>query len=162
VNMGQSSNDVIPSAIHISVAEQLKNHLVPALQKLHAAFDAKTKEFWDIIKIGRTHLMDATPVRLGQEFSGYAQQIVYGKARAEKAIEVLRELALGGTAVGTGLNRHVDFPWRVMRHLKQRTDIDFFEAKNHFEAQGSKDAVVEASGQLKTIAVSLFKIKVGR
>src|SRR6202035_4874982 len=104
------------------------------------------------------HLMDATPVRLGQEFSGYAQQIGYGKVRAEKAIEVLRELALGGTAVVTGLNRHIDFPGKVMRHLKQRTNIDFYEAKNHFEAQGSKDAVVEASGQLKTIAVSLFKI----
>src|SRR5438132_6310600 len=104
VNIGQSSNDVIPSAIHISAAEQLKNHLVPALGKLQGALDAKTKEFWDIIKIGRTHLMDATPVRLGQEFSGYAQQIAYGKQRAGKSIDVLRELALGGTAVGTGLN----------------------------------------------------------
>jgi fumarate hydratase class II len=158
VNMGQSSNDVIPSAIHISGVEQLKNCLVPALNKLHRALEAKAKEFWDVIKIGRTHLMDATPVRLGQEFSGYAQQIAYGKSRAEKAIEVMRELALGGTAVGTGLNRHVDFPGKVMRHLKRRTNIDFYEAKNHFEAQGSKDAVVEASGQLKTIAVSLFKI----
>ncbi|HEV2047052.1 MAG TPA: class II fumarate hydratase [Chthoniobacterales bacterium] len=158
VNMGQSSNDVIPSAIHISGAEQLKNCLLPALEKLHNALEAKAKEFWEIIKIGRTHLMDATPVRLGQEFSGYAQQIVYGKERAQKAIEVLRELALGGTAVGTGLNRHVDLPSKMMRHLEQRTGIKFYEAKNHFEAQGSKDAVVEASGQLKTIAVSLFKI----
>jgi fumarate hydratase class II len=158
VNMGQSSNDVIPSAIHISAAEELKNHLVPALEKLHRALEAKAKEFWDIIKIGRTHLMDATPVRLGQEFSGYAQQIAYAKERAQKAIEVLRELALGGTAVGTGLNRHVDFPAKVMPHLDQRTGIEFFEARNHFEAQGSKDAVVEVSGQLKTIATSLFKI----
>jgi fumarate hydratase, class II len=158
VNMGQSSNDVIPSAIHVSAAEQLKNSLVPALEKLQSALGAKTNEFWEIIKIGRTHLMDATPVRLGQEFSGYAQQVAYAKARAEKAIEVLRELALGGTAVGTGLNRHVDFPGKVMRHLEQRTGIAFFEAKNHFEAQGSKDSVVEASGQLKTIATSLFKI----
>jgi fumarate hydratase, class II len=158
VNMGQSSNDVIPSAIHISGAEQLKNCLVPALEKLHGALEIKAKEFWEIIKIGRTHLMDATPVRLGQEFSGYAQQAAYGRARADKALDVLRELALGGTAVGTGLNRHVDFPGKVMRHLKQRTGIDFYEAKNHFEAQGGKDAVVEASGQLKTIAVSLFKI----
>src|SRR5437773_34624 len=109
VNMGQSSNDVIPSVIHISAAEELKNHLVPALEKLHGALEAKAKEFWHIIKIGRTHLMDATPVRLGQEFSGYAQQVAYAKERAEKAIEVLREVALGGTAVGTGLNRHVDF-----------------------------------------------------
>ena len=158
VNMGQSSNDVIPSAIHISAAEQLKNHLVPALEKLHEALDQKAQEFWEIIKIGRTHLMDATPVRLGQEFAGYAQQIAYGKNRAEKAMDVLRELALGGTAVGTGLNRHVDLPGKIMRRLEERTGIKFFEAKNHFEAQGGKDAVVEASGQLKTIAVSLFKI----
>jgi fumarate hydratase class II len=158
VNMGQSSNDVIPSAIHISAAEQLKNCLIPALEKLEGALEKKTKEFWKIIKIGRTHLMDATPVRLGQEFSGYAQQVAYAKARGEKALEVLRELALGGTAVGTGLNRHVDLPRKIMRHLEQRTGIAFYEAKNHFEAQGSKDAVVETSGQLKTIAVTLFKI----
>jgi fumarate hydratase class II len=156
--MGQSSNDVIPSAIHISAAEELKNCLVPALAKLHRALEAKAEEFWDVIKIGRTHLMDATPVRLGQEFSGYAQQIAHGKARAEKALDVLRELALGGTAVGTGLNRHVDLPGKIMRHLEHRTNIKFYEAKDHFEAQGGKDAVVEASGQLKTIAVSLFKI----
>jgi len=158
VNMGQSSNDVIPSAIQISAAEELKNHLAPALEKLAGALEAKTKEFWDIIKIGRTHLMDATPVRLGQEFSGYAQQVAYGRKRVDKAIEVLRELALGGTAVGTGLNRHLEFPGKVMHHLEQRTGIAFYEAKNHFEAQGSKDAVVEASGDLKAIAVSLFKI----
>jgi fumarate hydratase class II len=158
VNMGQSSNDVIPSAIHVSAAEQLKDCLLPALEKLKSALSDKAKEFDHIIKIGRTHLMDATPVRLGQEFSGYAQQVEYGKARAEKAIEVLRELPLGGTAVGTGLNRHPDFPAKVMRHLHQRTGIEFFEARDHFEAQGGKDAVVEASGQLKTIATSLFKI----
>src|SRR5215468_121136 len=158
VNMGQSSNDVIPSAIHVSAAEQLKTHLVPALERLHAAFDAKAKEFWDIIKIGRTHLMDATPVRLGQEFSGYAQQIAYSKERAQKALDVLRELALGGTAVGTGLNRHVDLTKKMLRHIEQRTGIAFYESKNHFEAQGGKDALVEASGELKTIAVSLFKI----
>src|SRR6184192_912860 len=158
VNMGQSNNDVIPSAIHLSAAEQLQDCLLPALEKLRSAFSGKAKEFHHIIKIGRTHLMDATPVRLGQEFAGYAQQVAYGKTRAEKAIEVLRELALGGTAVGTGLNRHPDFPAKVMRHLHQRTGIEFFEARNHFEAQGSKDAVVEASGQLKTIATSLFKI----
>ena len=158
VNMGQSSNDVIPSAIHISAAEELKSRLAPALAKLAYALNAKSKEFWEIIKIGRTHLMDATPVRLGQEFSGYAHQIHYGKARAEKAIDVLRELALGGTAVGTGLNRDVDLPAKMMRHIDQRTEIAFYEAKNHFEAQGGKDAVVEASGQLKTVATSLFKI----
>ena len=158
VNMGQSSNDVIPSAIHISAAEELKNQLIPALDKLHDALQVKAREFWDTIKIGRTHLMDATPVRLGQEFSGYAQQIAYGKERAQRALEVLRELPLGGTAVGTGLNRHADFPGKVMRRLEQRTGISFYEAKNHFEAQGGKDAVVEASGLLKTIATSLFKI----
>src|SRR5213082_2629684 len=158
VNMGQSSNDVITSAIHLSAAEQLQDCLLPALEKLRSALSGKAKEFHHIIKIGRTHLMDATPVRLGQEFAGYAQQVAYGKTRAEKAIEVLRELALGGTAVGTGLNRHPDFPAKVMRHLHQRTGLEFFEARDHFEAQGGKDAVVEASGQLKTIATSLFKI----
>jgi fumarate hydratase class II len=158
VNMGQSSNDVIPSAMHVGAAEEFKNRLIPSLETLHAALREKGKEFDDIIKIGRTHLMDATPVRLGQEFSGYAQQVAYAKERAGRAVEVLRELALGGTAVGTGLNRHSDFPAKVMHHLKQRTGIDFREATNHFEAQGSKDAVVEASGLLKTIAVSLFKI----
>jgi fumarate hydratase class II len=158
VNMGQSSNDVIPTAIHISGAEQLKNCLLPELEKLQSALEGKAKEFWDIIKIGRTHLMDATPVRLGQEFSGYAQQIAYACERTQRAIEVLRELPLGGTAVGTGLNRHQDFPAKVMRHLQHRTGIEFREATNHFEAQGSKDAVVEATGHLKTIAVSLFKI----
>jgi fumarate hydratase class II len=158
VNMGQSSNDVIPSAMHISGAEQLKHCLIPALETLQSALEAKAKEFWDIIKIGRTHLMDATPVRLGQEFSGYAQQVTYGRDRAERAISALQELALGGTAVGTGLNRHANFPGKVMRHLEQRTGIQFREAVNHFEAQGGKDAAVEASGHLKTIAVSLFKI----
>ena len=158
VNMGQSSNDVIPSAIHISAAEQLKHCLLPALEKLEGALAAKATEFHDVIKIGRTHLMDATPVRLGQEFGGYAQQVRFGKRRAEQAITALEELALGGTAVGTGLNRHLDFPSKVMRHLEQRTGIAFREAENHFEAQGAKDAVVEASGLLKTIAVSLFKI----
>src|SRR6185295_8278800 len=158
VNMGQSSNDVIPSAIHISAAEQFKHCLIPALEKLGDALAAKASEFHHVIKIGRTHLMDATPVRLGQEFGGYAQQVRYGKRRAEQAIAALEELALGGTAVGTGLNRHRDFPVKVMRHLEQRTGIAFREAEDHFEAQGAKDGVVEASGHLKTIAVSLFKI----
>jgi len=158
VNMGQSSNDVIPSAIHISAAEQFKHCLIPALEKLGDALAAKASEFHHVIKIGRTHLMDATPVRLGQEFGGYAQQVRFGKRRAEQSIEALKELALGGTAVGTGLNRHLQFPAKVMRHLEQRTGIAFREAQDHFEAQGAKDGVVEASGQLKTIAVSLFKI----
>jgi len=158
VNMGQSSNDVIPSAIYISAAEQFKHCLIPALEKLGDALAAKASEFHHVIKIGRTHLMDATPVRLGQEFGGYAQQVRFGKRRAEQAIEALKELALGGTAVGTGLNRHLQFPAKVMRHLEQRTGIAFREAQDHFEAQGAKDGAVEASGQLKTIAVSLFKI----
>ncbi|MEO5717638.1 MAG: class II fumarate hydratase [Chthoniobacterales bacterium] len=158
VNMGQSSNDVIPSAIHISAAEQLKLCLIPALEKLGDALAAKATEFHDVIKIGRTHLMDATPVRLGQEFGGYAQQVRFGQRRAEQAIVALQELALGGTAVGTGLNRHLELPGKVMRHLEQRTGIAFREAEDHFEAQGAKDGAVEASGQLKTIAVSLFKI----
>ena len=158
VNMSQSSNDVIPSAIHVSAADQLRHALLPALEGLHEALAAKAEKFHDIIKIGRTHLMDATPVLLGQEFGGYAQQVASAQERARRAIDVLRELALGGTAVGTGLNRHRDFPGKVMRHLHQRTGIEFYEARNHFEAQGAKDAVVEASGQLKTIATSLFKI----
>jgi fumarate hydratase class II len=136
----------------------LKNFLVPALEELHGELEKKAKEFWDVIKIGRTHLMDATPVRLGQEFSGYAWQVSYACERAKRAMSVLEELALGGTAVGTGLNRHMEFPGKVMRHLEQRTGIKFREAQNHFEAQGAKDAVVETSGHLKTIAVSLFKI----
>ena len=158
VNMGQSSNDVIPTAIHVSAAEQLKTCLLPALDTFHQALEGKSREFWEVIKIGRTHLMDATPIRLGQEFSGYAQQIAYAISRTEKAIDALRELALGGTAVGTGLNRHRDFPAKVIRHLHQRSGIEFFEAPNHFEAQGGKDAVVETSGMLKAIATSFFKI----
>src|SRR5216117_77815 len=123
VNMGQSSNDVIPSAIHISAAEQLKNGLIPALDEVHGALDVKANKFWGIIKIGRTHLMDATPIRLGQEFSGYAWQVFHAGERAKRAMSILEELALGGTAVGTGLNRHIDFPGKVMRHLEQRTGI---------------------------------------
>src|SRR5215217_3762483 len=139
VNMGQSSNDVIPSAIHVSAAEQLKNMLLPELAKLEGELQGKAKEFWNIMKIGRTHLMDATPVRLGQEFGGYARQIFYARERVKRAVEVLSELPLGGTAVGTGLNRHLEFPGKVMRHLEQRTGIKFREAQDHFEAQGAKD-----------------------
>ncbi len=158
VNMGQSSNDVIPSAIHIAVGESLRGHLMPALGDLHGALERKTLEFWDVIKIGRTHLMDATPIRLGQEFSGYAKQIEHAKLRVGNAISAIEELALGGTAVGTGLNCHPAFPGKVMHHLWNRTGIAFREARNHFEAQAAQDGLVQASGQLKTIAVSLFKI----
>jgi fumarate hydratase, class II len=158
VNMGQSSNDVIPSAIHIAVGESVRNDLMPSLEYLQHGLEAKTQEFWDIIKIGRTHLMDATPIRLGQEFSGYAKQIEHGKLRAGNAIAAVEELAIGGTAVGTGLNCHPEFAGRVMGYLWNRTGVAFREARNHFEAQGAKDGVVEASGELRTVAVSLFKI----
>ncbi len=158
VNMGQSSNDVIPSAIHVAAAETLKNDLLPALDALHLQLLSKSGEFWDVLKIGRTHLMDATPIRLGQEFSGYAKQVEYGKLRVGNAIRALEELALGGTAVGTGLNTDITFSGKVCRTLWEKTGIAFREAANHFEAQGGKDALVEASGQLKTVAVSLFKI----
>src|SRR6201987_490406 len=158
VNMGQSSNDVIPTAIHVAVAESIRNDLMPALERLQEALEAKTQDFWEIIKIGRTHLMDATPVRLGQEFSGYAKQVEHGKLRAGNAIAAIEELALGGTAVGTGLNCHPEFATRVMGYLWNRTGVAFREARNHFEAQGAKDGLVEASAQLRTISVSLFKI----
>jgi fumarate hydratase, class II len=158
VNMGQSSNDVIPTAIHIAVAESIRNDLMPSLEYLQKGLEAKTQEFWEVIKIGRTHLMDATPVRLGQEFSGYAKQVEHGKLRAGNAIAAVEELALGGTAVGTGLNCHPEFAGRAMGYLWNRTGVAFREARNHFEAQGAKDGLVEASAQLRTIAVSLFKI----
>ena len=158
VNMGQSSNDVIPTAIHVAVAEQLRTTLVPALDALRGALDAKSQEFWDIIKIGRTHLMDATPVRLGQEFRGYARQCELGVERIRAAIREVEELPIGGTAVGTGLNCHPDFPGIVAKILSKGTGNDFREAKDHFEAQSAKDALVSASGTLKTIAVSLTKI----
>jgi fumarate hydratase class II len=158
VNMGQSSNDVIPTAIHIAVGESIRNDLMPALEHLQHGLEAKTQEFWDIIKIGRTHLMDATPIRLGQEFSAYAKQIEHGKLRAGNAIAAVEELALGGTAVGTGLNCHPEFSGRVMGYLWNRTGMAFREARNHFEAQGAKDGLVEASGEIRTLAVSLFKI----
>ena len=158
VNLGQSSNDVIPTAIHISAGELLRNQLMPSLERLHDSLERKAFEFWDVIKIGRTHLNDATPVRLGQEFSGYARQVEFGRLRAGNAIAAIEELALGGTAVGTGLNCHPDFPAQAMHFLWTRTGIAFREARNHFEAQGSQDSLVQASGQLKTIAVSLHKI----
>src|SRR6185295_9372107 len=158
VNMEQSSNDVIPTAIHVSAAVAMKESLEPALKHLAEALDRKAKEFDDIVKIGRTHLQDATPIRLGQEFSGYAQQATLGAMRCEKAIRALRELPLGGTAVGTGINSHPEFAKRAIKVIAERTKLDFVEAKNHFEAQASKDGVVEASGQLRTIAISLTKI----
>ena len=158
VNMGQSSNDVIPTAIHVAAGEVLQNDLLPALEELGEVLSAKSQEFWAVIKIGRTHLMDATPVRLGQEFAGYAKQVKIGRERVASALRAVQELPLGGTAVGTGLNCHPDFPRLAIAHLSARTNITFREADDHFEAQASKDGIVEASGQLKTVAVSLFKI----
>src|SRR4029077_14264436 len=135
VNMQQSSNDVIPTAIHISAAVAMKESLVPSLNHLADALDAKAKQFDDIVKIGRTHLQDATPIRLGQEISGYAAQARLGAMRAEKAIRALRELPLGGTAVGTGINSHPDFAKKAIAIIAKKTGIEFVEAKNHFEPQ---------------------------
>jgi len=158
VNMGQSSNDVIPTAMHVAALEAIERSLIPALRKLQLALEAKAAEFDPIVKIGRTHLQDATPVRLGQEFGGYARQVELGIRRLEKLRDTLGELPLGGTAVGTGINTDPAFPPATIDHLSKITGLQFTEAKNHFEAQGGKDAIVEASGALKTIAVSLTKI----
>jgi fumarate hydratase class II len=158
VNQGQSSNDTFPTAMHIAVGVALKEDLFPALDGLQKSLAKKAEAFHDVLKIGRTHLMDATPVRLGQEFGGYAKQIELAIDRANKALKAIHPLALGGTAVGTGLNCHPDFPGKAIALIAEKTDIEFREAEDHFEAQASKDALVEAHGQLKTIAVSLFKI----
>jgi fumarate hydratase, class II len=158
VNMSQSSNDVIPTAIHVAALEQLDKELIPALRRLHAALAAKANEFDSIVKIGRTHLQDATPIRLGQEFSGYARQVELGIARLDRARPSVEELALGGTAVGTGLNAHPEFARRVIALLAEETGCALKEAQNHFEAQAAQDSIVELSGALRTIAVSLMKI----
>ena len=158
VNMEQSSNDVIPTAMHVSAAVAIKESLVPALQHLADALQKKAEQYGDVVKIGRTHLQDATPIRLGQEMSGYAHQARLAIERCQKAIRCLRELPLGGTAVGTGINSHPDFAKQAVAVIAQKAGVEFVEAKNHFEAQASKDGIVEASGQLKTIAVSLTKI----
>jgi len=158
VNLGQSSNDVIPTAIHIAASETIQQQLIPSLTRLHKALDRKAKEFDKIVKIGRTHLQDATPVRLGQEFGGYARQIELGIERMKHAQEALSEVALGGTAVGTGLNCHPDFSSKVMEIISKETGCSFREAMNHFEAQSTQDSLVEASGELRTLAVSLMKI----
>lgn len=158
VNMSQSSNDVIPTAINIAAAMALTEDLIPALEHLRGALAAKAVEFDPILKTGRTHLMDATPIRLGQEFSGYAEQIAKGVERATRARDVLLELALGGTAVGTGINRRPEFAARAIAYIAEETGLPFREARNHFEAQATRDGCVEASGELKTIAGSLMKI----
>jgi fumarate hydratase, class II len=158
VNMGQSSNDVIPTAIHVSAAEALAYDLIPALEKLAAELGQKSCKLWNTIKIGRTHLQDATPIRLGQEFSGYTTQAKLSIERARRAVAALRELPIGGTAVGTGINTHPEFGKRVAQRLSQVTGLEFVEAADHFEAQAAKDAVVEASGQIRAIAIALTKI----
>jgi len=158
VNMEQSSNDVIPTAMHVSAAVAIQETLVPALVHLQAALSAKAREFDAVVKIGRTHLQDATPIRLGQELSGYAAQAELASLRAQKAVRALRELPLGGTAVGTGINSHPDYAAKAVGVISAQTKIEFVEAHNHFEAQAAKDGIVEASGFLKTIAVSFTKI----
>jgi len=158
VNAGQSSNDVIPTAIHVAAYAAIVEDLDPALDHLAAALEAKAREFDEVVKIGRTHLQDAVPVRLGQEFSGYAMQVRKGIERLESVKPRLGELALGGTAVGTGLNARPGFAASVIERLGQRTGLPFVSAPNKFEAMAAKDAAVETSGALKTVAVSLTKI----
>ncbi|MCB0317181.1 MAG: class II fumarate hydratase [Bdellovibrionales bacterium] len=158
VNMSQSSNDVIPTAIHVSSYCSLEKQLIPALSKLAACLRKKEEEFKGVIKSGRTHLQDATPVTLGQEFGGYAAQVEYGIERIKRAQHSLSELALGGTAVGSGLNTHPEFASKAISEISKISGCNFIEARNHFEAQAARDAIVELSGQLKTIACSLMKI----
>ena len=158
VNASQSSNDVFPSSIHIAAYQAVEEVLLPGLRTLKTSLDAKAEEFKDVVKSGRTHLMDATPIMLGQEFSGYAQQIKYGIARVEGALPRLAELPLGGTAVGTGINTPAGFSNRVIEIISENTGYPFKEADNHFEAQAAQDSLVEMSGQLRTVAVSLVKI----
>ena len=158
VNMGQSSNDVFPSAVHLAALEQLTHDLIPALEQLAAALGSKAEEFADVVKSGRTHLMDAVPVTLGQEFSGYAAQVRQGVARVQATLERVGQIPLGGTAVGTGLNTHPEFAERVRRRLSEETGLTILPPADPFEAQGARDALVEASGALKTVAVSLTKI----
>ena len=158
VNMSQSSNDVFPGAMAIATAEQTVHHLIPGLRYLHDALQAKTDEWSEIVKIGRTHFMDAVPLTLGQEFSGYVQQVAYGIARAEQTLPRLYELALGGTAVGTGINSHPDYAAKVAEEIAAFTGLPFVTAPNKFEALAAHDAQVELAGVLNTIAVSLMKI----
>ncbi len=158
VNMGQSSNDVIPAAIHVSAYLEVAEELLPALRHLHQVLLDKAAETDDVVKTGRTHLMDATPIRMSQEISGWAAQIEKGIERIEATLPRLAELALGGTAVGTGLNAHPEFGRRMAEALAAQTGLPFVEASNHFEAQAAQDAAVELSGQLKVVATSLMKI----
>ncbi len=158
VNMGQSSNDTFPSAMHIAAAEQVHHELIPALENIHSALDKKAKEYEKIVKIGRTHLQDATPLTLGQEFSGYAKQIEFGIARVKACLPRLMQLAQGGTAVGTGINSKVGFAEKFAEHVSAITGLEFVTAENKFEALASHDAMVELSGALNVLATSLMKI----
>jgi fumarate hydratase class II len=158
VNFGQSSNDIAPSAVHVAAVLEIERDLLPALESLQAAFAEKAKAFDGVIKSGRTHLMDATPIRLGQEFGGYASQIEHGIARVKATLPDLRELAAGGTAVGTGLNTHPEFGRRLAEDLTRVLGTKFVEASNHFEAQGARDAALWASAALNSVGASLFKI----
>src|SRR5690606_32477956 len=146
VNFGQSSNDVIPTAIHVAARVAIEAELLPALEHLRGALDEKANAFDGVLKSGRTHLMDATPVRLGQEFNGYAMQVAKGIERVRRASDELEELALGGTATGTGINRHARFAEEVIERIAKDTGISFREADDHFEAQGAKDAAVQVAG----------------
>jgi len=156
VNMGQSTNDTFPTAIHVAVAVEIQQKLLPALEKMHASLVEKAKAWDKIIKIGRTHLMDATPLRLGQEFGGFARQVELSVQRAERARDAVLELPVGGTAVGSGINTHPEFGSRVAEQLAQMTGIPFVEAENHFEANANRDALVESHGQLKCISQTLM------
>jgi fumarate hydratase class II len=158
VNMGQSSNDTFPTAMHIAAAVMIEHELLPATKKITEKLESQAKTWDTLVKIGRTHLQDATPIRLGQEFSGYASQMHHAEERLHRALHTLSELAIGGTAVGTGINTHEQFGSMVAAELTKRTGVHFREAVNHFEAQHAKDAIVEASGHMRTIAVSLSKI----
>ncbi|MCA9079766.1 MAG: class II fumarate hydratase [Planctomycetaceae bacterium] len=158
VNMGQSTNDTFPTAIHVAVASSIRTQLIPALQRFQQVLAAKANEWDQIIKIGRTHLADATPLRLGQEFGGFARQLELSLGRAERALEAVLELPVGGTAVGSGINTHPEFGGRVAQVLAKETGIAFVEAANHFEANAQRDGLVECHGQLKAIASTLFNV----
>jgi fumarate hydratase, class II len=158
VNMGQSSNDVFPSAVHLAALDELTHGLLPTLDRLAGSLARKAAEFDDVVKSGRTHLMDAVPVTLGQEFSGYAAQVRQGIARVQSTLDRLGQIPLGGTAVGTGLNTHPEFGERVRKRLSEETGLEILPAADPFEAQGARDALVEVSGALKVVAVSLTKI----
>jgi fumarate hydratase, class II len=158
VNMGQSSNDVFPSAVHLAALDELTHDLMPALDRLAASLERKAAEFDDVVKSGRTHLMDAVPMTLGQEFGGYAAQVREGIGRVRATLDRVGQIPLGGTAVGTGLNTHPEFAERVRARLSEETGLDIRAPADHFEAQGARDALVEASGALKVVAVSLTKI----